>query len=244
MEAYATLLLLSFCRVFGFMKMMPHLAELKLPQGTKMVVFASITPFVAIGQDAQTIMAYQLPFLAAKEVIIGLFLGFFVALPFKIPQMIGDLVDNQRGAAVNSQYNPATGDESSVLGTLLTLTAVTYFYTEGGMDKLITILASSFALQSAYSFSFGFGEHFVDVAFVLLNNCMQLFAILALPMVLVMMMVDVSLGYTSKFAQSLNAFSLSQPIKAFVALSMLITIHPKIIDAIMQMVNKTVETLL
>jgi type III secretion protein SpaR/YscT/HrcT len=247
MENYVVLFVLSFCRVFGFMKQMPQLKELKLPQGMKFIIFLSITPFVVLGQNPESVASLSimtLALLAAKEVLIGIFLGFFVSLPFHIPTMIGDLIDNQRGGAMNTQQNPALGTESSVLGMLLALTAVTYFYSEGGLTRLVTILAASFELQSVYSYEFGFGDHFLDVSFLILNNFMQLFAILSLPVVIVMMAVDLSLGYTSRFAQSLNAFNLSQPIKALVALLMVISIHPQIISGVNQFFNRVVEVLL
>ena len=41
-------------------------------------------------------------------------------------------------------------------------------------------------------------------------------------------LAEISLAVASRFAQSLNVFSLAQPIKAVVAISMLITLMPKI----------------
>ena len=50
----------------------------------------------------------------------------------------------------------------------------------------------------------------------------------ALPVMAVMLLAEISLAVASRFAQSLNVFSLAQPIKAMVAISMLITLMPKI----------------
>ena len=55
-----------------------------------------------------------------------------------------------------------------------------------------------------------------------------MFVILTLPVMAVMFLAEISLAVASRFAQSLNVFSLAQPIKAVVAISMLITLMPKI----------------
>ena len=234
MEEFIVIYLLTFARCWGFFAVIPQFGEMEMPTGVKMTLIASITPFIATGQDVphELLANHATMFLLlAKEVLLGLFVGFLVSLPLRLPQLIGDMVDNQRGAAVTSQFNPALGEDSSILGQLLLMCLLTYFYSEGGFDRFIGILSGTFSLQPVTSFEFTLGDNIKDVAFVVIKNYMHLFAILALPMMLVMFMADFSLGMSSKFAQSLNVFSLSQSIKAVVALAMLVAMHPKMMDA-------------
>jgi type III secretion protein T len=232
--------LLAFARCYAFFEMLPQWQQLETSGPVKTVVVACITPFVG----AYSLAHYTEPpavgfmLLLGKEVLLGLFLGFLVSLPLRLPELMGDLIDNQRGAAVTSQYNPASGEESSVLGQLLMMCVVVYFYSESGLDRLIGILTSSFVLQSVTSFDFGFGDNFFTVAMVIVNNYMQLFAILCLPLILVMLITDVALGMGSRFASSLNVFSLSQPIKAVVSVSMLVSLQPKIMNSLLQFFSK------
>jgi len=51
---------------------------------------------------------------------------------------------------------------------------------------------------------------------------------MTLPIMAAMFLAEISLALASRFAQSLNVFSLAQPIKAMVAISMLVTLMPKI----------------
>jgi type III secretion protein T len=181
--------------------------------------------------------------LVGKELLLGLFIGFLVGLPLRLPQIVGDLIDNQRGAAVTSQFNPFTQQDDSILGQILSMCLVTYFFSEGGFSRLIGILSASFSIQSVASFEFGFGDNIYQVASVVLTNYLQLFAILCLPLMLVMLVADLSLGLGSKFAQSLNAFSMSQSIKAVIAIGMVISLHPRMMATYLRFFEDTTRFL-
>jgi type III secretory pathway component EscT len=57
---------------------------------------------------------------------------------------------------------------------------------------------------------------------------MSVFVLLALPVMVVMFLAEIALAVASRFAESLNVFTLAQPIKAIVAISMLIALMPKL----------------
>jgi type III secretion protein T len=59
------------------------------------------------------------------------------------------------------------------------------------------------------------------------------FAILTLPVMAAMFLAEIALAVASRFAQSLNVFALAQPIKALVAISLLVTMMPLINREIM-----------
>jgi len=50
--------------------------------------------------------------------------------------------------------------------------------------------------------------------------------ILTLPVMCVMFMTEISLAVASRFAQSLNVFSLAMPLKSVMAIAMLMTLMP------------------
>ena len=241
--------LLAMTRCYGFFAMLPQIGEVEMPYGAKLALIATITPFLAAPAVLHTHLDHTsitLLLLVGKELLLGMFLGFLVSLPLRLPQLVGDLIDNQRGAAVTAQYNPGTQQEDSILGQLLTLCVVVYFFSEGGFDRFIGILSASFALQSVNSFEFGAfgdGRNFYQIALLVTTNYLQLFAILCTPLMLVMLCADLSLGIASKFAQSLNVFSLSQSVKAVIAIGMLISLHPRLMAMYLRFFDDTVGML-
>ncbi len=69
-----------------------------------------------------------LAMLIAKEVLLGLLIGFVAAIPFWAIEASGFLIDNQRGAAMGSLFNPSLGSQTSPTGLLLTQTLITLFF--------------------------------------------------------------------------------------------------------------------
>ena len=230
---------LVYTRLLGFLIFLPKLGELELPTFAKAVVCAAITPYFMLSITPQVAdLSTVYLFLLIKELALGMFLSFLLGLPLRLPELIGGLIDNQRGAAITDQYNPQSGEESSLLGQLLMACVVVYFYTEHGFSYLLGALATTFSLQPVYGFEYVLTDDWLNTAFVFVNNMLQLFGVLCMPVIAVMLVVDLSLGMTSRYAQSLNVFSLTQPIKAVVGVGMLVLIHPKIYDACLRLMHQ------
>ena len=227
---------LVFGRLASFIAVLPLFGgDEIMPPHLQGVLFLVLLPFmIPIEFAMQTHLQLDVNYilLLGKEILLGLFIGLMVSLPLRLPEMIGDLIDLQRGAAVTDAYNPFTGHESSPLGQLLMLTVFAYFLNEGGFTSLVRIISGSFAIQDVTTFGFAFGDDFLTVATVFLTEYLKLFAILALPVVVAMFMVDIALGLAARSAQSLNAFQLAQPVKAVVAISICIVLQPYFIRAI------------
>ena len=228
---------LVFGRLAAFVAMLPLFGgDDIMPPHVQGTLFLVLLPFmipleVAMSTPLSLDVTYVM--LLGKEVLLGLFIGFLVGLPLRLPEMIGDLIDLQRGAAVTDAYNPLSGHESSQLGQLLMFTVFAYFLNEGGLTALVRIISGSFAIQGPATYGFNFGDDFLTVAMVFFTEYLKLFAILALPVIVSMFMVDIALGLASRSAQSLNAFQLAQPIKAVVAISVCLLLQPYFVRALM-----------
>lgn len=246
MEHFLVMYLLGFARCYGFIQALPQIGEMEFPLACRMTLVACIVPFVGIDLfNGSPLNAPHLDgallLLVAKELLLGLFLGFLVGLPLRLPQALADLIDNQRGQAQNSQFNPALGEEAGILGQLLTISLITYFFTEGGFETIIGILAGSFQIQPATSYGFEFGENVWTVGIFVIKQYMHFLAILALPFIAVMLLIDVGFGASSRFATSMNVSFLNQPVKSWMALAVLLPAHPKIFSYCMALFEKVTE---
>jgi len=85
-----------------------------------------------------------LAMLIAKEVLLGLLIGFVAAIPFWAIEASGFLIDNQRGAAMGSLFNPSLGSQTSPTGLLLTQTLITLFFASGAFLALLAALFQSY----------------------------------------------------------------------------------------------------
>lgn len=225
-------LILGFARLYGFMYFFPLISSDQVPAMVRAILCMGLTPYVVMPQlngpplDPEVMkMVYPL---LGKEALVGAFLGLLVGLPLRLPEIIGNMIDNQRGSAVTDTYNPTSGSDASLLGQLLSLTMVVYFLSAGGFNQIVTMLAGSFRLVPLDGFSITTGESAWSIMLEMFLRYLSVFVILTLPVMAVMFLAEISLAVASRFAQSLNVFTLAQPIKALVAISMLITLMPKI----------------
>ncbi|HDL7731764.1 TPA: type III secretion system export apparatus subunit SctT [Yersinia enterocolitica] len=148
------------------------------------------------------------------ELAIGLVLAFILSLPFLIANIIGELIDNQRGATISDTIDPANGVESSEMSVLVSHIVVMIFLTQGGMYQLAQTFAESYRLLP---FAAGF-SHFDSLPLGRwLNQLVVQAIVLAAPILVSLFITEVALGLYSRFCPQLNAFSLSLTIKSAIA---------------------------
>jgi type III secretion protein T len=244
-ESYG-IFILVFARIYTFVNFLPLIGGDDIPAMVKAILCISLTPFLTVPLIAQGVSiepGIPIYALLIKELVIGVVMSLIVSFPLRIPEIIGDIIDNQRGAAVTDSFNPTSGEQSSMLGQLLSLTIMVYFLTEGGFTSLISLVGHSFSIVPVGVMDmlhFG-NQKLYDTLVKIFINYLELFAILALPVMVAMFMAEVSLAIASRFAQSLNVFSMAQPIKAVLAVTMMIPLLPKINSAIMEALRLTLR---
>jgi type III secretion protein T len=238
---WVAVLVLTFARLYGFMQFFPLIGGEQVPAMIRAVLCLALTPFLGMpllnAGEGRQIALDQIYLLLFKEALAGSFLGLVCGLPLRLPEIIGGMIDNQRGTAVTDTYNPTSGSDASLLGQLLSLTMVVYFFSSGGFDQIILMLGGSFKLLPVSAFVPVGDANLFRILLDIFARYLSVFAILTLPVMAAMFLAEMALAVASRFAQSLNVFSLAQPIKALVAISLLITMMPRINQEVIKWLN-------
>jgi type III secretion protein T len=156
------------------------------------------------------------PALVAKEVFIGLMIGFAFGIVFWALAVAGSLIDAKAGATA-SVYDPLAGHETSLTGTFYARLGGWLFMASGAFLVFLEVLLASYAL---WPVAVGFpqlsalGERFVIDGFARL---MALALLVAAPVLVVLLLADLALGLVNRYVPQLNAFALSLGVKAWVA---------------------------
>ncbi|VVE00125.1 EscT/YscT/HrcT family type III secretion system export apparatus protein [Pandoraea aquatica] len=159
--------------------------------------------------------------LILRELFIGGLVGFVAALPFWAVDMTGYVIDTMRGASMASVLNPLMSAQSSIFGIALTqMLCVLFFVTPAAHAVLGTLYDSYTALPIGQSWRW----EDASVAWLLsLWQAMQVMCVaVALPAMVVMVLVDMSMGFVNRAAQQLNVFFLAMPVKS--AMALLVTV--------------------
>jgi type III secretion protein T len=239
---WVAVLVLTFARLYGFMYFFPLISGEQVPAMVRAVLCLALTPYLGLplinAGEGQLIEVDSIYLLLFKEACAGAFLGLVCGLPLRLPEIIGGMIDNQRGTAVTDTYNPTSGSDASLLGQLLSLTMVVYFFSSGGIDQIVLMIGGSFKLLPVSGFIATDGTDVWRVLLDMFTRYLKVFAILTLPVMAAMFLAEMALAVASRFAQSLNVFSLAQPIKALVAISLLITMMPRITSEVISWLNE------
>ncbi|WP_052687930.1 type III secretion system export apparatus subunit SctT [Xanthomonas albilineans] len=147
------------------------------------------------------------------ETIIGIVISVIVASPFWIASVVGELIDNQRGATIADSIDPASGVEASVMAPFLNLMFANVFLQKGGLIVLMLFFSKSLS-----DVPLGQIPHFSYVGLVtLLGHVLQLAISISAPVAIGLMLLDGVLAFLSRFCKQLNAFSLSLTVKSLAA---------------------------
>jgi len=194
----------------------PGLLSVSISAGFALVAAPAIAPHLGTDISTGAMLA-----IALKECVVGLMLGFMLALPFWAVELVGFLIDNQRGESISATLNPIAGHDTSTLGQLFSVAFVVFVLTSGGFSRLLRILYDSYTLWPPLSFWPMLSRANASFWLSSLNSMLETMLMLSAPVVLAMLLVELGLALVSHFAPQLQVFFLAMPLKSALALFVL-----------------------
>lgn len=167
-----------------------------------------------------------------KEVFVGLVIGFFFGSVLWALEAAGQIIDTKVGATMAQIVDPLSGHQTSLNGAFLSRLAGIVFIFTGGLSLLVHVLMESYVLWPVAA-----PMPTLDMRGLILfeaefGRLMVLATLFAAPVLTVLFLIDVGLGLINRFAQQLNVFTLSMPIKAFAATAIILLLLGSFIEAI------------
>lgn len=216
-------------RLLPIITLVPFFGGKVMPRPAKMALALSL--FIAFFPQlifmTKTPLAFNFTLLIffLKELLIGVLMGFFLAIPFNIVQSTGTIIDNQRGASSLMVNDPTVQSQTSPLGTLFNLLLIVLFFTLDGPFKVLDILERSYELlppDQLISDHF-FSSHGVILPKIMgiMGHIMILSTQLAAPALIIVLMTDFFLGIANRLAPQVQITFLGMPLKSLLALTVL-----------------------
>lgn len=174
-----------------------------------------------------------------QEVAVGLMLGFVLQLAFAIPLIAAEQISGTMGLAIATSIDPASGAQSGALGTFFGLVLSLLFYAIGAHLLWFELLIESYRLLPAGQFAFGAWRAQSVVMFM--GYGLATAAAIALPVVLVLLLVQVVTGLIARSAPSLNLFALGLPAGVLAGIAALIIALPVMVHQFKGVVETTLD---
>jgi flagellar biosynthetic protein FliR len=212
-------LMLVGVRIVAFLVVAPPFSHRGIPATVKVMLAIglalAVAPRVATTVPAST---GEYVVLLVGEAMIGVGLGFLVAVVFSAVQSAGSLIDLMGGFSLAQGFDPMTQVNGAQFARLYQLTAVVILFVSDGYQMVISGLVRTFdALPLGASLDLSkLGDALTTSVTGMFLATLQI----AGPLVVVLFLADVGLGLLTRVAPALNAFALGFPLKILLTLSL------------------------
>jgi flagellar biosynthetic protein FliR len=217
----------------------PQTAKVGLALFTSVIIF----PWV---KD----MGYPIPpnivdffLVVAGEALIGIIIGFFLALIYIVFQVGGEFLAFQMGFSASSVFDPLAQVEVELMGQYLNIIAMLVFVTNGGFQKIfISGVYGSFKSLKVTDIVAG-REYLLKFFVGSLGKLFENAITISFPILGTLFLVSVCLGLLAKAAPQMNLLMMGFPVSIGVAFLFLFLLLPFLGDAASRLIDASFREL-
>ena len=204
-------------RLTGFFLLAPGVMDMQLPKLVRVAVIVWLALFMTPLVPAPPAMDLGWASLIGAmgmEFLFGLGLGLVTRLVLCAVQVGGSLMDNDLSLSAAQQLSPTAGISGGVMGRILVLIGLAYFWASDYLSALLLGIVQSFRVLPLGSA--GVTEASLGL---MVRLCGELFAaglIIAAPIAVLCFIVTMALGFLSRSVQQLNVFQESFTLRVVV----------------------------
>jgi len=215
-------------RLLGLLGTAPVLGDSSIPikvkTGFAVLVAMAAAPSLPPMPDIATASFAGL-WIGLKQVLIGIALGLTMRIVFAAVQTAGEFIGLQMGLSFASFFDPSTGANTAVLSRIMNMIAMLVFLALDGHLLMLAGLVRTFAVLPVGVHALdlnGWGVLFEWSAQIMLSGML-----LALPLIIVLLTINLALGILNRTAQQLSVFAVGFPISLMTGLMLLMTVLPQ-----------------
>jgi len=219
---------LTLFRLSGVFLVAPILASTMIPAMARALLTAALAvavyPVLPAAQQAPMALdPFTLAWAVAGETILGFCIGLLMMMPLAAVQLSGLLMGHQMGFGLAQVYNPALEADTDILGDLLGYLALGVFLTIGGLEGMFLAVARTFAVVPLGSLAGGgLGPGPMELVVGVLSAGFELALRVAMPVLGIILIETVAMGFLSKTMPQLNVMSIGFAIKIVLGLGAVI----------------------
>ena len=210
---YLVIFFIASLRISSFLISAPFFSLGGIPLQVRIVVGISLTAFlfpVIKVPDIQSMPGFNLFIIILSEIGIGLSVGLILTILFSAAAVAGEKIASTAGLSMSSMIDPQSGGQTLVLSTVLILFLISCFLSLDGHLFIIKMLLESYVyLPIGVSINFLQAS---NIAIDTFGDMLYLAALISLPVVGGLLLIQASIGVITRSAPSLNLFSFGFPI--------------------------------
>ncbi len=209
-------------RIGAAMQALPMIGGRGVPARVRLVLTLALSGALsallptppAAAVDAMTVLT------VLREFAVGIAIGLMLRRAFEAGQFAGELVSQGMGLSFATMADPLSGASSPVLAQWFYHVFGLLFFTLDGHLALVRLL-----LDSYYALPIGTPladvQEFLAVVPTFFSTCLRAGLLLALPVIVALLAVNLAFGVLSRAASQLNPMQLGMPVALLVGLVLL-----------------------
>lgn len=228
-----------FLRVLGLFTASPVFSIRAVPTRTKIALAFLIALCAQAGLPNQPTVGFNdtaTLTTAAHEVVVGMAIGFAVRLVFAVVELAGELMGLQMGLNFALFFDPTTSGQVSAVSRFFGNIMVLLFIALNGHLLVLQTVIQSYEAFPVGASLVGAAQKMPLHQFgsVLFSSALWL----ALPMIGILLMVNLTLGIVSRVAPQMNIFAVGFPVMLTVGLMTIAAGLPMLETPILQLLDQ------
>ncbi len=214
---------LVFFRVSGMMIFAPLFGSNRIPRRVRVLLAVIIALALAGGVSAPASLPetpWGLAVSIGGEMVFGIAMGMVLSFVFIAAQWAGEMIGQQMGLNLSETFDPQFGQHGSIIGDMYYFVALVVFLAVRGHHAMLRAVRASF--DSLPLLSVGMDRTLLDLLIGLFMASTTLAIQLAAPVLVTLLVVDLSLGFVSKTMPQLNVMSAGLTLRSLVGMLVLI----------------------
>ena len=216
----------------------PFFGAASVPMTVRVAMTGALAIFVAawlpVGAPPALLSAAGLLAIAG-EVLVGLTLGFVLQLAFAAPALAAELIGGGMGMSMAIAADPGGGGSTTAFGQYFTIVLTLIFLALGAHLYWIGLVVESYRVFPPGETWLGAGRFELVASFA--GAMFETAVRIALPVTLVLLLVQMLTGVLSRSAPALNLFALGLPAGVLAGIAALIIAAPIVYDQLEDLVS-------
>jgi flagellar biosynthetic protein FliR len=248
LEAELWRMMFIMTRIGAALLAAPIFSSAGVPVQLRVAITGAIAVLITAWTDVAAppaLLSIQGLLAVAGEILIGLSMGFVIQLTFAAPTIAAEVISGTMGMSMATAVDPNTSAGSTALGQYFSILLTLAFLAVDAHLHFVELIVQSYKV-------FPPGEAWLSTVqlqqILDFGGDMLVTAILlALPVTLLLLLVNVVTGVISRSAPSLNLFALGLPAGVFTGLIALVISAPLLNQQLLEVAGQAaadVETLL
>ncbi|WP_455718568.1 flagellar biosynthetic protein FliR [Anaerosporobacter sp.] len=237
--------LLILVRISGFVYAAPFFNLSSVPRKVKiglsafmaLVIFSSIN-----GIQLEYVGIIDYAILVAKELIIGILIGFSANMCVFILNFAGQMLDMEIGFSMATQFDPTSNMQTTITSSFYTYLVMLIMLLSDMHLHLLKAIMDTFKLIPLGHAVFKDGLY--DTALKFITDFFIIGFRIILPVFATLLIVNIVLGILARVAPQMNMFVVGMQIKVFIGLFVLffiISLMPQVTDFIFSEMKSLIQ---